>query len=454
MDAFKNDFIWGAAAAAYQIEGAAYEDGKGLSVWDAFCKEPGRVFEGNTGDTACDHYHRFDEDFALMQELGLKNYRFSFSWPRLMPNGTGKPNQKGIDFYHRLLESMSKHDIEPYATLFHWDYPLELFYKGGWLNPDSPDWFAEYTTLVAKEFGDMVRTFFTLNEPQCFIGESVMKTDHAPGIRFSNKDCLRMSHNALLAHGKSVQALRANAPGCIIGWAPTAQYFHPATDSKEDFEAARKATFEVSPENWVFTVAWWNDPAILGRYPENAEKDFGYLMPDVKDGDMKQICQPIDFLGQNIYRSAPVSAGEEKGYEFVKRGIGYPKTAFNWPVNPECLHYPLIYLAERYKLPLYVTENGLSSTDSVSLDGKVHDSARIDFIQKHLLALLKAIEYGVDVRGYFHWSIMDNFEWDSGYFERFGLIYIDFNTQERILKDSAHYYSEVIRENGRNLFNK
>ena len=447
---FPNDFIWGTATSAYQIEGAAHLDGKGSSVWDEFCLQPGRVYDGHTGDVACDHYHRFDEDFAIMESLGIRDYRFSFAWTRLLPDGTGAVNQKGIAFYDRLIDSMLKHNVTPHATLFHWDYPYELFRKGGWLNDDSPDWFAEYTGVVAKHFGDRVKSFFTLNEPQCFIGISLYDTIHAPGIKFPVKDCLAMAHNVLLGHGRSVQALRASVPGAVIGYAPTGRFYHPASDDPGDIEAARKATFDYTDEDWNFSVAWWSDPVVLGSYPETAHERFGARMPKIKSGDMAIISQPIDVHAQNIYHSAPVAADGD-GYRTVPFEPGYPKTGFLWPVTPQCLYWAPKFLYERYKLPIAITENGLSALDTVSLDGRVHDATRIDYIQKHLLSLLRAIDDGVDVRGYFHWSLIDNFEWNSGYAERFGLVHVDFSTLKRTCKDSALYYSKIIKNNGSNL---
>lgn len=449
--AFKKDFIWGAATAAYQIEGAAYEDGKGLSVWDNFCKEDGRIFESHTGDVACDHYHRYKEDFKLMAELGIKNYRFSFSWPRIIPNGVGELNGKGLAFYSDLIDEMLKNGITPYATLFHWDYPYELCKRGGWLNPDSPSWFADYAGVIAKHFGDRVKNFFTLNEPQCFIGLSYVDTVHAPGIALPLKDTLQMTHNVLLAHGKVVETLRANIRDCKVGYAPTGRYFYPRTDSKADIEAAKLATFDVTPDDWSFSVAWWSDPVMLGSYPQKCMELFGASMPEIGADDMKQICQPLDYYGQNIYHAAPVSADGQGGYTKAKRRVGHSKTAIGWPITPGALYYAPKFIYERYKKPVYITENGLSCQDAISLDGKVHDPNRIDFLNRYLLELKRAVADGVEIDGYFQWSFMDNFEWAKGYDDRFGLVYIDYETQKRIPKDSAHWYAQVINSNGKNL---
>lgn len=449
---FKKEFIWGSATAAYQVEGAAYEDGRGLSVWDTFCKEPGRIFEGHSGDVACDHYHRFAEDFRLMASLGIRHYRFSFSWTRLIPDGDGGVNPLGIAYYNRLINSMLENGITPYATLFHWDYPRALFKKGGWLNDDSSQWFARYTQVIAQNFGDRVKFFYTLNEPQCFIGLSYVKTEHAPGIPFPTGDTLQMSHNVLLAHGRAVQVLRQEVPDCKVGYAPTAEFFVPATASSDDIEAARMATFDATPNSWSFNAAWWSDPVMLGQYPQHCAHQFGSLMPVVKPGEMELISQPIDVYGQNIYQGAPVEADGTGGYRLTARPVGHAKTAIGWPITPEVLHYAPKFLYERYKTPIHITENGLSCQDAVSLDGRVHDPNRIDYLHRGLLELHKAVKEGIDVAGYFHWSFMDNFEWAKGYDDRFGLVYVDYATQQRIPKDSAGFYKEIIETNGERLF--
>lgn len=445
---FPKDFVWGGATASYQVEGAAREDGKGLSVWDTFCRQPGRIFEDCSGDTACDHYHRFREDVALMKRLGLKAYRFSVSWPRLLPDGIGTVNEKGVAFYSALIDELLQNDITPYLTLFHWDYPQALFERGGWLNPDSPEWFAQYAQLIGRRFGDRVSHFMTLNEPQCFIGLSFDKTAHAPGIAFPRPLVLKMAHHVLLAHGKAAQALRAQAPGCRVGIAPTGASFLPATDRAEDIEAARRATFHTDPGDWGFSIPWWSDPILLGRYPEEAVEAFGEDMPPVGPDDMRTICQPLDFYGQNIYHSTSVVSDGKGGFAPAPRPVGHRRTAIGWPVTPDSLYWVPKFLYERYKTPIVITENGLSCTDAVSADGKVHDPARIDFLQDYLAALSRALTDGVDIRGYFHWSLMDNFEWARGYDERFGLIYVDYATQRRIPKDSAQWYREIIRSNG------
>nr|AGS52443.1 beta-glucosidase [uncultured bacterium contig00101] len=447
---FKEGFVWGVASASYQVEGAVKEDGRGASVWDMFCKEPGRILDGSSGDNACDHYHRYKEDVAIMKELGVKAYRFSIAWPRVIPDGDGKVNEKGLDFYERLIDALGEAGITPYATLFHWDYPYELFRKGSWMNGESPKWFLRYVEAVAKRLGGKLPYVFTFNEPQCFIGLSYDRTEHAPGIRHPAWDTLLMAHNVLLAHGLAVQALRALSPGTKIGYAPTGAANYPATDSGEDREAARRAYFAV--EDWfLWSVSLWSDPVFLGSYPDELVQKYGKYMPKIGADDMKIISSPLDFLGQNIYNGAPVRADGKGGYEYCRRETGYPFTAAKWPVTPESLYWGPVFLAERYKTPLYITENGLSCADVVSLDGKVHDPGRIDFLHRYLSCLKRAVESGVDVRGYFHWCLTDNFEWAKGYTDRFGMVHCNFETQERIIKDSGYWYRDVINTNGKDL---
>ena len=449
--AFRDDFVWGAASASYQIEGAAYEDGKGLSVWDTFCKQPGRVYEGQSGDVACDHYHRWKEDIALMQRMGLKAYRFSVAWPRLLPAGTGAVNAKGVDFYNRLIDGLLEAGIEPYMTLFHWDYPQALWNRGGWLNPASSDWFADYASLIGKTYGDRVHKFITLNEPQIFIGHGHSNAEHAPGVCFQRFHLLRMCHNVLLAHGKAVSVLRATAPGCKIGFASAGSPFVPATSSAEDVEAARHATFRLYPNDFAGSFGWWGDAAILGKYPGDWEKEFGWEMPEIGPNDMKTISAPVDFWGQNTYFATIVKADGRGGAEVVQPPVGHLKTGMGWVVVPEVMYYLPKFLYERYKLPIYQTENGISLPDAVSADGGVHDPARVDFLNAYIYQFRRAAEDGVDLRGYFQWSLTDNFEWARGYGDRFGLIHIDYTTQKRTMKDSAGWYAETIKANGANL---
>ncbi|MBQ8555260.1 MAG: beta-glucosidase [Clostridia bacterium] len=449
---FKKGFIWGAATAAFQIEGAALEDGKGPSVWDVFSHEPGKVLEGHNGDVACDHYHRFREDVALMAQMGIRSYRFSLSWPRIMPEGTGRVNEKGVAFYNALIDELLAHGIRPFVTLFHWDYPEALHLRGGWMNPDSAEWFRAYTEVCAGAFGDRVKDWITLNEPQCFIGLGYQMGLHAPGLKMVVPDIVKAVHHTLKAHGLAVKTLRELVPGCKVGYAPCGGPFVPQTNSPEDIEAARRVYFATTKENLAFSVALWSDPALLGSYPEDFLRLFGKHLPSGWQEDLSTIHQPLDYYCQNIYYGAVVRAADNaQGFELIAPEVGHPKTALNWGILPDVLYWGPRYLYERYRTPFVISENGLSCHDVISLDGKVHDPNRQDYTHRYLLALRRAAEDGIDVAGYFHWSLMDNFEWAHGYNERFGLIYVDYATQQRIIKDSAWWYKTVMESNGENL---
>ncbi len=450
---FAKDFVWGTATSAYQIEGMTQGEGKGEHIWDIYTKDPGHILEGHTGDIACDHYHHFREDIKLMKEMGIMAYRFSIDWSRVLPEGTGAVNEKGIAFYNELIDELVRYGIEPYITLYHWELPYELYKRGGWMNPQIVEWFGAYAKLVAERFSDRVRYFFTLNEPQCFIGLGFVTGEHAPGLKAPLRDTFEMAHQVMKAHGRAVQMLREyGKQPLLIGYAPTGSMCYPETDSKEDIEAARQMLFSMQPEdrNWTWSVAWWSDPILLGHYPEEGLVRYEAYLPKITEQDMALISEPIDIYGQNIYNGRCIRMGKDGKPEDVPRLVGASKTAMNWPVTPKCLYWGPKFLYERYKKPIYITENGLSCRDIISLDGKVHDPNRIDFLARYLHELKKAADE-IELRGYFHWSWMDNFEWAKGYTERFGLVYIDYQTQERILKDSAFWYKDVIQTNGKNL---
>ena len=449
--AFPKGCVWGAATAAYQIEGAARGDGKGPSVWDMMCRRPGAIWNGQTGDVACDHYHRWREDVALMKGLGLRGYRLSISWPRVLPDGVGQTNPKGLAFYDRLVDGLLATGIEPFVTLFHWDYPYALYCRGGWLNRASADWFAEYAHVVVSKLGDRVRHWMTHNEPQCFVGIGHSDGRHAPGDRLPWAEVLRIAHHALLAHGKGVQAIRAAARGpCRVGFAPVGVVKIPASTAKKDIDAARREMFAVTAPN-VWNNTWWMDPVFFGRYPADGLRLFEKDLPPIAAGDLATIRQPLDFFGVNVYDGSRVRAGKGGRPEAVPQPQGHALTAFKWFVTPDALYWGPKFFQERYKLPIYITENGMSGCDWPALDGRVHDGHRIDFTRRYLLALERAIRDGTDVRGYFHWSILDNFEWAEGFKERFGLVHVDYVTQKRTLKDSAHWYKKVIATNGKSL---
>lgn len=449
---FSENFVWGAATSSIQIEGASTEDGKGENIWDVYAKEEGRIHEGQDAVTACDHYHRFRDDVAMMKEMGIKAYRFSVDWSRVLPEGRGRVNEKGVRFYHELIDELLANGIEPYLTLYHWEMPYELYKCGGWMNPESVRWFGDYAKLVAERFSDRVKYYFTINEPQCFTGLGYLTAEHAPGLKAPVRDTFEMAHNILKAHGYATQMLRQYGKQKLtIGFAPTAGMTYPASGAAEDIEAARESLFALPDlPVWTWNVAWWSDPVIFGKYPEEGLVKYEKYLPKITDDDMKLISEPIDIYGQNIYNGKCIRMGENGKPEEVKRYDGFPRTAANWPVTPEALEYGVKFLYERYRKPIYITENGISCTDVVSIDNKVHDSNRTDFLARYLRALKKAAGEA-DVRGYFQWSLMDNFEWNKGYSERFGLVYVDYLTQERIWKDSAFWYRDVIKNNGNNL---
>lgn len=447
-------FVWGVASAAYQVEGAADRDGRSPSVWDEFSDTPGKVFEGHTGRNACRSYDRPEEDAKLIADLGCTGYRLSIAWPRVLPDGTGKVNDAGLAYYDRLIDALLARGVDPWVTLYHWDMPACLYHKGGWMKRESADWFAEYTGAVVDRLSDRVTRWFTLNEPQIFLGLGHFEGTHAPGLKLPRKDVLLATHHALLAHGKSVQVIRARAKTApLIGCAPTGNLSVPASDKPEDIEAARNATFSVPDKGWTYNYSWYCDPMLLGKYPEQGIAYFGDDVPEYTDEDLKTIHQPLDFFGVNIYTAGVAAAdnGDPSKPVSPARHEGYPITMFRWPLQPDALYWGPKFLSERYNLPVVITENGLASMDWVHADGKVHDAGRIDFLTRYLSELRRAADDGVDVRGYFQWSIMDNFEWAEGYALRFGLVYMDYASGERIPKDSYHWYKTVVESNGADL---
>lgn len=450
---FRDDFVWGVASSAYQIEGRDENDGCGRSIWDTYVEE-GHTLDGHTAAVACDHIHRYREDYALMRLLGIRAYRFSVSWARIMPEGTGRVNQKAVALYRDMMLEMKKNGIEPYLTMYHWEFPQALQDRGGWLNEEVIGWFGEYAKVVAENFSDLCENFITLNEPECFVGIGHLSGGHAPGQRLPQKDVFQIAHNALRAHGQAVINLRKFAGRPIkVGYAPTCGMAYPASDKPQDIEAAKKVLFGFYQpmENWTWNVAWFNDPVFLGKYPEEGLKKFAQYLPEITEEDMKLISQPLDFMGQNIYNGYMVRQGEDNEPDFVERPAGFPKTGANWPVTPDCFYWGVKFIYDRYRLPLFITENGMSCHDDVSLDGRVHDPNRQNFLDLYISALQKANDEGADVRGYFLWTFLDNFEWDKGYTERFGIVHVDFATQKRTVKDSAYWYQKMIESNAGEL---
>lgn len=445
---FRKDFVWGAATAAYQIEGAYDAHGKGLNIWDVFTHAEGTISDKSSGDTACDHYHLFKEDVKLMAELGLRAYRFSISWSRILPDGTGKLNQAGVDFYNALIDELLKYGIEPYITLYHWDLPYSLHCRGGWLNDDISDWFEGYADTVARLFGDRAKHFITFNEPQVFVGCGYQQGVHAPGLKLKDKELLHIQYNILKSHGKAVAALRKHIPDAQIGI--TLGTTPPCPMAEKDIEAARSSYFYSGRGHFVFADACWLDPIVFGRYPQNILNECADILPEINDEDMKIISAPIDFIGINIYTGRPVEEASGECRD-VPLPTGYPQNAIGWATVPQSLYWGPRFMFERYKLPIYITENGMAAHDVISLDGMVHDPNRTDYLHRYLSELKRAAEDGVEVRGYFQWSFLDNFEWAIGYTARFGMVYTDYSTQQRIIKDSARWYSEVISCNADNL---
>lgn len=435
--AFSKDFLWGGATAAHQIEGAALEDGKTAGIWDALCPE--HVAHGENGQIACDHYHRFREDVAMMKQMGLKAYRFSISWPRVIPE-PGKVNEKGLRFYVELVDALVEAGIEPVVTLFHWNLPMWMYNKGGWENPEIEGYFADYVQVVVDALSDKVRWWITLNEPQCFVGVGYHSGRHAP-FRRETVQIPAIVRNVMMAHGRAVQVIRSRAKQPPkIGFAPTGPVVTPASDSPEDVERARLLSYD--PNGGIRSNSWWADPIVLGIVPEP-------LRQAISQEDLKTICQPLDFYAFNVYNSE--NYAEKPGERNPQVWPGMPRTALNWPITPEVIYWASKFHYERYHLPILVSENGMANVDFVMLDGKVHDPQRIDYIHRHLKCLKQAVEEGVPVLGYLYWSVMDNFEWAVGYDARFGLIYVDYRTQERIWKDSAYDYRQIIRTNGEAL---
>ena len=438
---FRKDFMWGAATASFQIEGAWNEDGKSPSIWDEFCHRGGKIEDNSSGDIACDHYHRYKEDVKLMAELGLKAYRFSIAWTRILPDGTGKINEKGLEFYSNLVDELLKYNITPYVTLYHWDLPYCLQLKGCWTNPESPLWFEEYTKVIVKCFGERVKNYITFNEPSVFMGCGCAQGVHAPGYQLSTRDLLHMGHNIHLAHGRAVKVIRELTPFAEVGITLASLPAIPVTE--KDADAAYESHFSITREFFFWSDAYWADPIVLGHYPEKLLQETKDIFPSFTDEDMKLISQKIDFIGINIYQ------GHYTG-DYTRKP-GTPHTEIGWDTFDSALEWGVKHFTKRYQIPIYITENGLSCHDWESLDGKVHDPNRIDFLHRYLRGLKTAAESGCDVRGYFQWSFMDNFEWAKGYNPRFGMVFCDYATQKRIPKDSAYWYKEVIEVNGENL---
>lgn len=434
---FSKDFLWGASSAATQIEGAWDADGRTPSIWDIAA--PKRVKHGDSCHVGCDHYHHYKEDVALMKEMGLKSYRFSLSWSRILPE-RGKVNRKGIEFYNNLINELIANEIEPLVTVFHWDLPLWAYKMGGWLSRKIVKLFSEYTKVVVDVFSDRVRYWMPMNEPQCFIMNGYMQGAHAP-FKHRYLSLAKLSKNCMLAFSESVKIIRAYAKKKpIIGIAMASGAFVPENDTKEALEKARKDTFYSGAG--LMGNRWWGDPMLSGKGVR------AYGVYHISDKFAKKICQPLDFLGLNLY--APYNDAEWGG-DGKKKPAGIPRNSMGWSVDGRVMYYASKFMYERYHLPIMITENGLAENDWICFDGKIHDLQRADFLRRYLSELKRVSDEGVPVIGYQHWSVMDNFEWAEGYDPRFGLIYIDYQTGKRTLKDSAYEYKKIIESNGENL---
>jgi beta-glucosidase len=438
---FPEGFIWGVATSAYQIEDAWNEDGKGESIWDRFSHTPGKIANGDTGDVACDHYHRWREDVALMKELGLHAYRFSISWPRLLPDGRGRVSAAGLDFYSQLVDALLEAAIEPSITLYHWDLPQALQDQGGWPARATAEAFVEYADLAARRLGDRVKHWITLNEPFVSAMIGYLEGRHAPGHSDLDK-ALAAAHHLLLAHGLAVPVIRRNSPGAQVGITLNLSGQTPASPSAADRAAAWQRDGVIN--------RWFLDPLSARGYPADIVQHYGNSMEFVQAGDLEATAAPLDFLGVNYYARGVVRSSVVTEAENAPRTV-FPnpeRTEMGWEVYPEGLYEVLGRVHFDYRFPaLYITENGAAYPDQIGLDGQVDDPLRVAFLKRHLAAAARAIAAGVPLRGYFAWSLMDNFEWDHGYSKRFGLIYVDYQTQRRVLKTSAHWYRQVIAAN-------
>lgn len=429
------DVVWGVSTSSYQIEGAEQVDGRGPSIWDGFCRQPGRIANGDTGEQACDHYHRYREDIALMRLLGVKAYRFSVAWPRVLPTGRGAANEAGLAFYDRLVDGLLEAGIEPWLCLYHWDLPQALQDLGGWTNRDSAAWFADYARLIAGRLGDRVKRFATFNEPSVFTLFGYSFGWHPPAT--NDLDSLHAAiHHVNLAHGAAIDVLREQVADAFLGVIHNMQPCRPVQPTPADRKAAA-----LLDDIWNRAFA---DPQIVGDYPASLR---GGIDLHRREGDMEHICRPIDWLGLNHY--SPIYARSDGvsplGFAWADAPAEAPRSPIGWQVDPKAFRDTLLDTHDRYGLPIYVTENGAGAVEKPDAAGQVHDPERIGYLSRYIDALHEAVEIGADVRGYFVWSLLDNFEWGAGYANRFGLVYVDYATQKRILKESAGWYAGRIK---------
>jgi beta-glucosidase len=439
--AFPPDFLWGTATAAYQVEGATHEDGRGPSIWDQFAATPGKTYHGDSGDIADNHYHTMPQDVALMAQLGTGAYRFSIAWPRILPDGKGAVNACGLDFYDRLVDTLLAHRITPFATLYHWDLPLALQQDGGWLNRDTAYAFADYAEIVARRLGDRVAGWITQNEPWCsaFLGHGI--GIHAPGLH-DLQAAVDAGHHILLSHGLAVPRLRAaSAPGAQVGITLNFTPVYPADESEETQSCVERSD--------MFANRWFLDPLYRGSYPAGLFENLEVKTSVIQEGDLATIAVPIDFLGVNNYSRSVVRGDSTTsallGCEIITSVPGARYTAMGWEVYPQALTDLLTRLHREYHVPaLFITENGAAFADEWNGDSLVSDPQRVEYLREHIQAAARALQQGAPLRGYFVWSLLDNFEWAEGYSKRFGIVYVDYATQRRIIKESGHWYSRLI----------
>jgi beta-glucosidase len=443
LRAFPAGFLWGSATASYQVEGAVHEGGRGTSIWDVFSHTPGKTHNGDTGDVADDFYHRYPQDIEIMKRLGLKTFRFSVAWPRIFPSGTGTPNQQGLDFYKHLVDALLGAGIEPYCTLYHWDLPEALQQKGGWENPDTAKAFADYAGYTAGKLSDKVKHFMTMNEMRTFVELGYGNGTHAPGLQVGPKRLAQLTHYVVLAHGLAVRAIRAQAqPGTKVGIADNITATVPILETPEHVAAARRAFREVNAQ--FLTVVE------EGRYTDLYLKRLGPAAPHFTAEEMAIIASPMDFVGTNIYQPTYVRADDsEAGFALVPNPASYPHMFSPWlTIGPDALYWGPKLVAETWKVKeIYITENGASSADTIAPDGHVYDTDRVMYLRNYLTQLQRAVSEGVPVKGYFLWSLLDNYEWADGYEKRFGIVFVDFATQKRTPKLSAEFYKNLIEAN-------
>jgi beta-glucosidase len=432
---FASDFRWGSSTSSYQIEGAAHEDGRGESIWDRFCATPGNIRDRSNGDVACDHYHRWPQDLDMARSLGTNAYRFSIAWPRIFPQGRGTtPNQPGLDYYSRLVDGMLERGLEPWVTLYHWDLPQALQDQGGWANRDTIDAFVEYADVVSRHLGDRIKHWITHNEPWCTAFHGNHEGVHAPGIK-NFKTALQVCHNVLVSHGLAIPVIRRNVPNARIGVALSLHPLKPASESMQDAAATRRHD--------GLRNRWFLDPLYGRGYPEDIWKLLGENAPVLQEGDLSTIAVPTDFLGVNYY--FPEIVADAPGVGIMSTRVietkDVERTAFGWEVSPDGMVQLLNRVARDYRpVEIYITENGSTYDDVVTEVGSIDDTQRRSYLVRHLMAVKKIVDMGVPIKGYFAWSLLDNFEWAEGYLRRFGLTHVDFQTQKRTLKASGEWY--------------